>query len=71
MTTPLQNRVNEWARAQGISENFMRAANHSYSCDCKDCWEYWKKAGKDPDSNSYGPFGKNLYSSYEEWQNEH
>ena len=70
MTTPLQDLIRDLARKQGISEEFMSAASHQYSCTCKSCYEYWEKMGKDPDSNSYGPFGDNLYNSYEEWQDE-
>ena len=56
LTAFLQAMANE----AGISQEFMDASDHPYTCTCAKCAQWWREMGPDPDTGEYGPFGKEL-----------
>lgn len=58
--TPVRQNPIVRALAQAVGPHFVEASDHPYSCTCEKCRQWWKGMGKDPDTDSYGPFGKEL-----------
>ena len=55
--TPLQQAIRS-IFADEISDEFMDATEHSYSCRCKSCIMWWVTMGPEegPDGWTFGPF---------------
>ena len=45
---------------KGTAALLLEAWSHPYSCTCETCRKAWELTGPDPDSKTYGPFGKVL-----------
>jgi len=68
LTQSLQDFFTAFAEATGIETDFMVASDHPYHCRCAICREWWLKAGPDPDTDEFGPFGTELQQEWEDRQ---
>ncbi len=52
----LQKFLDLMAYDLGISQGFVEASDHPYTCKCEKCKEWWKKMGPNSGTDAYGPF---------------
>lgn len=62
--TPLQQRVASMFKDL-VSVDFMEASNHSGSCKCQKCLQWWVQMGPEETSYgwSFGPFSKEEFTA--------
>ena len=56
--TPLQQKIGAIFADLGVTEGFMAASDHAYSCKCDDCLKWWLTVGPEDAGGgwSFGPF---------------
>ena len=52
----LQAVIDGLAKDFSISDSFIKASDHPYTCRCDSCRAWWRRMGPDPDAGRYGPF---------------
>jgi len=62
--TPFQQHIIGLGIAAGIDPKIFDASDHPYTCKCEKCLMWWSGMGRDPDSDSFGPFTDDEIAEY-------